>query len=1605
MNKDFRERVVNVALTHLPMASEDLRLRAQHELNKAVQIPRYKFPDAPFKLQYRYTLEQFENKNIVAAIIINLWAEDQFDLILSLRNQALQKGFRLSNVQKWQWNLDGFIAFEELEKFNEFCDSYVQGKSKEEHDDTLLAELWLGPAYIQSLESDVANLSKIVAAPKEAKSVEITVEMPQSADAQNVASEPVESMKIDVSLSEAELEDISEDIQDVNLTDLENEIAKEIFDYSEIKKRVEGMLLRAKKSLNIEVAARPDLNLDLSFFDFETENIETKINFVQESLRHVRDYDKRKIALVEKLEKSLAEIAKLSEENKEWLPESSVERHFGVRQDYHELSSQQIKLILSETQNEILSLKSKQAQARQSRTSSVKSLASQLLDADYRLEIPIEGVSALENFVSQSFSDWEFTRIRKAEEQLAQKVQEISRRTANDIAALVEEYVATKGSPKSLINLLEGLAKEKRDTESYLLALSINTAHAGLKDLSLSRQVVESIFNGLEQFSKKNSPLVMLNYSVPFLFSGWTSKEISVNIQTCVLLLSVKYAGQFDLPSEVLWETAEWPDRNMKTWAKVWENALMDQPMEIAFYDKSNLLEKLTEARAHASQSLGKEHGSFMRLNSIKSRRHVAMLRSHILPQISDYFDETVKIDVFLSSSAAVYDKQKKLTQIENALIAKIQEEFNKDAIDEIYEHAIALDNINDIDAFHRRTSIKLITEMSEGVLSYACALLDYWREQLTEDDKIRYLDLEAELQGVSGVHNLTIQALKSWKDSRTARSPFDKDKVESALKNMITTELLSQSVYPLRFTRLIGDLVQQDLEWSILAARISEDMKLPFEKEGAASYLLEKQAPNHVLMFAQYLSLEQQKAAQEVKREKERELEKVENELMKFGGNLSDLLGDKELGRWHYVLTKTEKVLAGLKFEFESKQTKAQAQARQIRSEINTLDNGIFDSKDSIPNDAFQILKRCMDLARDATEKNEFIPSIQEFLKEIHYRFEHHSWPVEDLRDLEDKLKNLSRGDETMLRKKKFGTEELLQIFEVGDIQKIGLTIEDIAMSSVKTRADILRSWLQIKDGSGFLIEQQSAGLRLSIQTLIRYFTQMLAMKKSLDPQGRPIANEIPFTYSYWDLIYPKTAVLDETCVLVTMPGNPPSPEDIAAFQNKMEQDEWLDYYFVFLLLPGGGDKLRQRLQMSYKNKRLVVVDEAALLDNILAEQQGKNPLGVLRPLMLNRLKTQYIDVFKVSNLVDSYSSIFLGRDSQIEQIVSSASNYAIYGGRRIGKSSVMNAVEKRLIKKGTQVVSHDFQGEEDVSDSNTSLKLARKLKIEKLLVEHGDFKSALDSYLESNPQIDVVLMLDEVDKYIVENPTRHTLIETCRAMSDRHPGQFRVIIAGFMKLYDCLQGKGPYTPSSDPWQRMFNDKLLNNLSPASAEGIVKEGFLHILGWEFENRSIPLKIVELTGGHPAFVQALCRKLQERVGARNDRIVKLDDIQAVFNDKHPNESFIAFVRNTLKMNLDPIGRYLIVWLASESKDALGFTWKEILEYASLSEVPIPEKRLEKSVHRLVVTNVIREIASQVYEFSVPDYPKILNQLNDSAELKSLFDEMVESLQKNGDAHD
>lgn len=197
-----------------------------------------------------------------------------------------------------------------------------------------------------------------------------------------------------------------------------------------------------------------------------------------------------------------------------------------------------------------------------------------------------------------------------------------------------------------------------------------------------------------------------------------------------------------------------------------------------------------------------------------------------------------------------------------------------------------------------------------------------------------------------------------------------------------------------------------------------------------------------------------------------------------------------------------------------------------------------------------------------------------------------------------------------------------------------------------------------------------------------------------------------------------------------------------------------------------------------------------------------------------------------------------------------------------------------------------------------------------------------------------------------------------------------------------------------------MFTDnRELENLTPSNAEKIVREGFISILGWKFENQAIPQRIVERTGGHPAFVQQFCSILLERVRTRKDKTVLLSDVESVFNDPDPNTSFIAYVKNTFNLNLDPVSNYLILWMSLEASEAQSFTMGNIKNVAAQSSVEIPEKDLMRSLEKLKVTSVIRERVTDLFYFTVPDYPMILNKLGTTAHLDEVENELRAEYEK------
>lgn len=1652
MNDDYRELVIKDALAHLANALPDLKKTAKDVINRTVQINGFRQAVmAPQKRLRQQALVVFRKNKALAPIIIGLWSETQKPLIEHLRSEAIKAGIALPEEWSWADGMFGYYDFDDISELHQTAIRLGEGKEGPETDHYLLAALWLSRGLFAEAKitgneladaGEVNNYQPVAA--EEGELSETTAHASTVVQKDEPANSEVSIVYSSLEVSELERKSIRELSQywetqsaniigarDAALSKVEElkasgmksspsemlEKMKQLEPHLEEWKTLQGKSEELVDYIQSRIARELELRLDIKQVQPEvsvlsdTPSEDELLAILPTVFQALTDYDQRKTHSIEKAASLRNELLGLEQSLSLWKSDvAPIQHQIQQLSDTQDLSLQQLLTVLENSRKTLLDAKEKRLQAR-------GLTIRRILDTIQKLkELPNAQEVKLPNYDPEQLS-------QQALETLpGRDLQEIEK----GILTLFNQSVAKANSGNSqkiaaslrecwndgiLEQLLDHLANEKRDMESALLEMAASITHPRNEQSVYSQAIARSLFNGISELSTNINPYHLLNKVASPFFLGWTSSDPKARYERCVLALAALTGNDAGLLPGFLWQIeSDWPEASMPSWDRLWQAVLLEDDIEIYTDQKIAEIQSALDAQQMAIEVLfAKDGGHYLRVSSIKSDRHRHMMTTKIFPALLEH-NAGVKRLVKQFENAPLEKYPRLLAELQE-YVGALERSLTEKKLEEMYQKGIAENEIDDINPFHPKICMRVMSEMSAAIINYGKTLLALESLRITRRDGLNYQNLIAEIDKTSNPNTLVQHALDQIvQGSLKARAERNEDVELAKGIQQIVTKILSDASCVHRLPQTISLLVKEPFTWERLLEMMLTDLETPHDVLTAAQLLLDNHATYQVLQAVQQLPLGIQKLAQNLHHEQERSINELEDMFLKLGGDIEWTKPDHDLGRWGYLQNRLADEIAGLKKRNEEEHQQSENQAFAIREQINRLDMNIFKSRSNIPVRVFAILQNGLSIARKVSEVARLFPQLKDYLDEVEYRLSRESWLEAELdtatQELEKQLAG-TRDKEPIA----MSAEQILIAFNAGELSKLGLDAEDFEGSKVTTRVNILDNWLSIKNLRSVLSEKLTRVEINKIKYLFSYFARMHQMQHSRGPDRNYMSYENPIVHEYWELRFPRTPALDKQCVMIALPGNPPNAEDLQSLDEFLEKEDFLAAHFVFLFVPGCTSKIAKRINQIYAKQGLVLIDEDALIRMILAEREYLMvPLGKLRPLMLNSTGAN-ADIFTVNQSVNSHTSIFFGRDTLVDRIASSGDNYAIYGGRRIGKSSVLKALEQLLDFRNRRVVSYSLEGEIQYAEEYIARRLSQRLGIQREYEKSQDFKNALFSHFENNPGESVVLILDEIDRYISENRDRHTLIEALRATSDRFEHRFRVIIAGFMELYDCLSGRGPYTSTSDPWRRMLNNMgPLENLKPSDAEKIVQEGFLSILGWSFEHRAIPRRIVERTGGHPAFVQYFCLKLQEQVSKRGDQIVTLKDIDVVFDDDTPEKSFIWFVRKTLEMNLsdpaykqrrngenisDPVSRYLLLWLAfdSSTNTAQTFTLDQIREIANLSKVHIPEKILLRSLEILTVTSVVREKSSQLYEFTVPDYPLILNRLGEGSQLEALETEL------------
>lgn len=324
--------------------------------------------------------------------------------------------------------------------------------------------------------------------------------------------------------------------------------------------------------------------------------------------------------------------------------------------------------------------------------------------------------------------------------------------------------------------------------------------------------------------------------------------------------------------------------------------------------------------------------------------------------------------------------------------------------------------------------------------------------------------------------------------------------------------------------------------------------------------------------------------------------------------------------------------------------------------------------------------------------------------------------------------------------------------------------------------------------------------------------------------------------------------------------------------------------------------DEVRRLVADSVYRFDFVVLDRQSLA-SIIAHSSSRHLVEII---LEQGIELSSLSPYVVKGPVPE--KMFFGREKEIKTVTQGiqSGDYAIVGGRRIGKSSILQRVN-RLLNNDPRYQPLYMDCEEKFNYEDLFQALADELGEPSEATDPLGFRRLVTRLKIRAPRRQVVFLLDEVDELLAfdaECKPAGQLFRTFRALS--HEGLCRFVFSGSRTLYRHLQ---------DPHSPFFNfceDIALKPLEQKSIAEIVSKP-MHQLGIELpEEEALIDRIIDMSSSHPNIAQWLCDRLIKTASARRITLNNLDNIstdpefcrhyvQTAWSDSTPLEKLISLV--------------------------------------------------------------------------------------------------------------
>lgn len=288
--------------------------------------------------------------------------------------------------------------------------------------------------------------------------------------------------------------------------------------------------------------------------------------------------------------------------------------------------------------------------------------------------------------------------------------------------------------------------------------------------------------------------------------------------------------------------------------------------------------------------------------------------------------------------------------------------------------------------------------------------------------------------------------------------------------------------------------------------------------------------------------------------------------------------------------------------------------------------------------------------------------------------------------------------------------------------------------------------------------------------------------------------------------------------------------------------------------------------------------------------------------------------------NALDPYTAhgavpheMFYGRKDELDSILRPSGRRIIYGGRFVGKSSLLREACLRIHdpERGHVGVYCMVAGR---PEDGTTLFHYMVESLQHTIQEAGlaaldatDLEDAVMEVLAKQSGARLFFFLDEYDEAIREDEAQGWPVgNVLRRLAETHRPRLAFVFAGFQHMHRATH------QSSSPYYNLQSGELPSPLGPLKPEDALRlvEDTLGLFGCVFETRSTALRVVHYAARYPNILQTFCKHLLHQAPATGEPPYRITDghVDKAYGDLEIR----ATLANAFRANLNQDDRYKAV---------------------------------------------------------------------------------------------